>query len=107
MATSLSFYKEQLAGETNNYVHLRAGAEQTSAAQVLRQLVNEVLESGREMESLTVGDDDLAALWHRYFQVSRFQTHDLYVILSDSMQGYLEFSLKAERYRLAELGYKA
>ena len=69
MATSLSFYKEQLAGETNNYVHLRAGAEQTSAAQVLRQLVNEVLESGREMESLTVGDDDLAALWHRYFQV--------------------------------------
>ncbi|KAI0770508.1 terpenoid synthase, partial [Fomes fomentarius] len=86
---SLSFYKEELAGETKNYVNLRAGAEQTSASQVLRQLVGEVLDSGRMMEALTAEDPELAALWQTYHQ------------------GYLEFSLKAKRYRLAELGYEA
>nr|WMM66776.1 linalool synthase [Ganoderma sinense] len=84
----LSFYKEELAGETNNYVHLRTSAEQSSAANVLRHLVEEVLESAGTMDMLTSGDSELAALWQRY------------------MQGYLEFSLKAKRYRLAELGYQ-
>ncbi|PIL25583.1 terpene synthase [Ganoderma sinense ZZ0214-1] len=85
----LSFYKEELAGERNNYVHLRASAEQSSAANVLRQLVEEVLESAAKIDALTSEDPELAALWKRY------------------QQGYLEFSLKAQRYRLAELGYQA
>ncbi|KAI0714027.1 terpenoid synthase [Cerioporus squamosus] len=85
----LSFYKEELAGETNNYVHLRAAVEQTSATHVLRQLVNEVLDTAHTMSVLTSEDAELAALWQMYFQ------------------GYLEFSLKAKRYRLAELGYEA
>ncbi|KAI0755151.1 isoprenoid synthase domain-containing protein [Daedaleopsis nitida] len=89
LGTNLSFYKEELAGETNNYVHLRAGAEQTSAPHVLRQLVNEVLDTGAIMNILTTEDPELFQLWQTYFH------------------GYLEFSLKAKRYRLAELGYEA
>ncbi|RPD62211.1 terpenoid synthase [Lentinus tigrinus ALCF2SS1-6] len=89
LGTNLSFYKEELAGETNNYVHLRAAAEETSATDVLRELVNEVLETAGKMSVLTSQDPELAALWEKYFQ------------------GYLEFSLKAKRYRLAELGYQA
>lgn len=69
LQTSLSFYKEELAGETKNYVNLRAGAEQTSASQVLRQLVVEVLDSGRMMEALTAEDPELAVLWQTYYQV--------------------------------------
>ncbi|TFK83820.1 terpenoid synthase [Polyporus arcularius HHB13444] len=89
LGTNLSFYKEELAGETNNYVHLRAAAEETSANHVLRQLVDEVLDSAHTMNVLTSEDAELAALWQKYFH------------------GYLEFSLKAKRYRLAELGYEA
>ncbi|EJF61095.1 terpenoid synthase [Dichomitus squalens LYAD-421 SS1] len=84
----LSFYKEELAGETNNYVHLRASAERTSTEEVLRRLVEEVLDSARRMDALTYEDSKLTALWRTY------------------MQGYLEFSLSAKRYRLAELGYQ-
>ncbi len=66
---SLSFYKEELAGETNNYVHLRAAAEETSANHVLRQLVDEVLDTAHTMNVLTSEDAELAALWQKYFHV--------------------------------------
>lgn len=72
---SLSFYKEELAGETNNYVHLRAGAEQMSAPSVLRQLVNEVLDSGAAMSTLTAEDPELFQLWQTYFHVRVAQTY--------------------------------
>ncbi len=70
MLCRLSFYKEELAGETNNYVHLRAGAEQNSPGNVLRHLVEEVLESANRIDALTSEDPELAALWQRYLQVS-------------------------------------
>ena len=104
---SLSFYKEELAGETNNYVHLRASAEQTSAEGVLRQLVEEVLDSNRHMDALTYEDPELAALWQRYMQVRANSSYAKSALFTPPQQGYLEFSLKAKRYRLAELGYQA
>ncbi|KAM5534650.1 hypothetical protein V8D89_011662 [Ganoderma adspersum] len=82
----LSFYKEELAGETNNYVHLRAAAEQIPPLEVLHQLTEEVLDSAKRIEKIIGQDDELAALWHRY------------------LQSYLEFSVRTPRYRLAELG---
>ncbi len=42
---SLSFYKETLAGETDNYVHMRGSADQKPALAVLRELVEENLQS--------------------------------------------------------------
>ena len=65
----LSFYKEELEGETKNCVHLSAITRRCSVEEVLRQLVDEVMESARSMELLTENDTELAMLWRQYFQV--------------------------------------
>ncbi|KAH9846346.1 terpenoid synthase [Lenzites betulinus] len=85
----LSFYKEELAGETNNYIHLRADAEQTSVDDVLRRLVDEVADTALRVNKITEDDPELAAIWTRYTQC------------------YIEFHLKTPRYRLTELGFSA
>ncbi|KAI0670986.1 terpenoid synthase [Trametes maxima] len=82
----ISFYKEELAGETSNYVHLRADAEGISPWEVLRDLTEEVLDTARRIDEITAKDPELCALWNRYLQC------------------YLEFSVRTPRYRLAELG---
>ncbi|KAI0366905.1 terpenoid synthase [Pilatotrama ljubarskyi] len=82
----LSFYKEELAGEPSNYVHLRAEAEQSSPWDVLRELTEEVLDTARRIDIITAKDRELHALWNRYLQT------------------YLEFSVRTPRYRLADLG---
>lgn len=66
---SLSFYKEELAGETSNYVHLRAAAEQVSPWEVLRDLTEEVLDTARRITDIVSRDPELGALWNRYLQV--------------------------------------
>ncbi|KAI8986211.1 terpenoid synthase [Trametes punicea] len=81
----LSFYKEELAHETNNYIHLRAAAEQRSCLTVLRTLVDEVLETTHRLDQLVDDDPELAVLWRGY------------------VQRFLEFSVKASRYRLKDL----
>ncbi|KAJ3013106.1 hypothetical protein NUW54_g1682 [Trametes sanguinea] len=83
----LSFYKEELAQETNNYVHLRAAAEQAPSLSILRTLAEEVVETKRRLDRLVEDDAELAALWRGY------------------VQRFLEFSVKAPRYRLLELGF--
>ncbi len=70
---SLSFYKEQLAGETNNYIHMRACAEQTTPINVLRDLCEEILHSDRHVLTLTGRDNELAEVWQKYVQVCTSQ----------------------------------
>ncbi|KAI0741289.1 terpenoid synthase [Daedaleopsis nitida] len=82
----LSFYKEEIAGERGNYIHLRAAAEQVSPLEVLRRLTDEVLDTAFRIEQIVCDDAELAALWQGY------------------LQRYLEFSIRTPRYRLAELG---
>ncbi|TFK82677.1 terpenoid synthase [Polyporus arcularius HHB13444] len=82
----LSFYKEELAGETSNYVHLRAAAEQLSPLEVLRQLTAEVIDTAERIKSIIGADGELAELWETY------------------LQRYLEFTIRTPRYRLGELG---
>ncbi|KAH9918245.1 terpenoid synthase [Epithele typhae] len=65
----LSFYKETLAGETDNYIHLRAAAERKSPSEVLRILADEVTDTVRRIDAITSADPELAALWQRYLQV--------------------------------------
>ncbi|KAI0352668.1 terpenoid synthase [Trametes cingulata] len=89
LGANLSFYKEELAGETNNYIHLRAAAEQTSVDIVLRKLVEEVSDTALRVNMVAADDPELLEIWSRY------------------MQCYLEFHLKTPRYRLAELGFSA
>lgn len=66
---SLSFYKEELAGETNNYIHLRATAEQTSVDAVLRDLVEEVTDTAVRVGKVAADDEELSKLWDKYMQV--------------------------------------
>lgn len=68
---SLSFYKEALAGETHNYVHLRAAAEQKPVMQVLRELVDETVESVRKLAELGAVQPGLAATINDYIMVRR------------------------------------
>ncbi|KAI9058170.1 terpenoid synthase [Trametes sanguinea] len=89
LGANLSFYKEELAGERTNYVHLRMAAEQASAESVLRALVSEVSDTARRMKLVLADDPELLGLWSKY------------------MQCYLEFHLKTPRYRLEELGFQA
>ncbi|KAI0670954.1 terpenoid synthase [Trametes maxima] len=85
----MSFYKEELVGETNNYVHLCAAAERISTPDVLRKLVDDVVDTARRVALVVSDDRELSALWQRYVQT------------------FLEFHLKTQRYRLEELGFTA
>ncbi|KAI0366897.1 terpenoid synthase [Pilatotrama ljubarskyi] len=89
LGANLSFYKEELAGETNNYIHLRSAAEQRTVDDILRRLVEEVSDTAHRVNMVIADDSELQAVWSRY------------------MQCYLEFHLKTPRYRLAELGFSA
>lgn len=65
----LSFYKEELAGEQNNYVHLRAAVEQLSPLEVLTNLTEEVLDTAKRVGQIIGGDLELRMLWEQYCQV--------------------------------------
>ncbi|KAI0688910.1 terpenoid synthase [Earliella scabrosa] len=82
---NISFYKETLAGETDNYIHLRAATERKSPIVVLRALVREVLDSLRNIQELSSAQP---AFNH---------------ICSTFVMGYVEFHLNDPRYRLKEL----
>ncbi|TFK83819.1 terpenoid synthase [Polyporus arcularius HHB13444] len=86
VGANLSFHKEQLAGETKNYIHMRACAEQTTPNNVLRDLCDETLHSDRHILTLAGRDNELVELWQKY------------------VQGTLEFHVNTRRYRLHELG---
>ncbi|KAI9058177.1 terpenoid synthase [Trametes sanguinea] len=81
----LSFYKEALGGETETYIHLRASAEGKEPLTVLRDVVDETLRSIREVRQLASAHPKLEAICESY------------------LMGYVEFHIRAKRYRLDEL----
>ncbi|KAH9924336.1 terpenoid synthase [Epithele typhae] len=81
----LSFYKEELAGETKNYIHIRAQTEGRTAIEVLRLLAQEILESHRRVSLAFANDEELSALWLRY------------------VEKFLEFHVHQPRYKLEKL----
>ncbi|OBZ77658.1 hypothetical protein A0H81_02643 [Grifola frondosa] len=66
----LSFYKECVAGETDNYINLCATAEQKTPTAVLRDLANEVADTIRRVEALAAGDGELAVFCYKFFMAS-------------------------------------
>ncbi|TBU54662.1 hypothetical protein BD310DRAFT_935496 [Dichomitus squalens] len=84
---SLSFYKEQLAGETKNYIHIRATTDQMTPVDMLRRVADEVLACGERVELLIGDDAQLMGIW-RSFE-----------------HGVLEFHVKTQRYQLAGLTF--
>ena len=80
----LSFYKEELAGERDNYVHDRALVTDKSISMVLTELVNELVESIERARSILKGEKEKEA-WERL------------------LAGYVAYHYTTPRYRLAEL----
>ncbi|OBZ66821.1 Trichodiene synthase [Grifola frondosa] len=85
----LSFYKESLSGETNNYIHLRATAERKTSVTVLRDLSCEIIDTVHRIKALVRGDRELEAVCEKY------------------INGLVQYHMEAPRYRLNELGFPA
>ncbi|KDR81204.1 hypothetical protein GALMADRAFT_20330, partial [Galerina marginata CBS 339.88] len=80
----LSFHKESLAGETNNYIHNRARVAQKSVLETLQDVVDETLAACARITKV-LQSTDAAIPWKRY------------------VNGYLAFHVTEKRYRLSEL----
>ena len=73
----LSFYKEILAGESDNYIHLYASTEDINPVTALQQLSKALLQSMTAIESLTMHNPLLAKTLRGYLMVSIFvNTHE-------------------------------
>ncbi|EEB96786.1 hypothetical protein MPER_04018, partial [Moniliophthora perniciosa FA553] len=79
----LSFYKENLAGETNNYISTRAFTRRKSTIQTHQELTEEAI-STHERICATLEGPELEA-WKIF------------------VNGYLAFHVMQERYRLGEI----
>ena len=77
MPPSLSFYKEELEGETHNYVHTRASLERIPPVDVLRKLIEETLDTANRLDRMTECDPELRALWEEFKQVCAPRTYHL------------------------------
>ncbi|KAJ7660446.1 isoprenoid synthase domain-containing protein [Mycena rosella] len=82
----LSFYKEDLAGETMNYVSVRAKVSGTQAKRVLVEMVEEVADLHRRIAEILKGNPDALAAWETL------------------EHGFIAWHLSLERYKLSELG---
>ena len=81
----LSFYKEELAGETSNYISLRAKINKTGKLEELKNVVNDCLSAYRQIEQL---ERDFPAACGP---------------LAPSWPAYLRSYLSVPRYKLLEL----
>ena len=70
----LSFYKEELSGETANYVHIRATTDESSPVDTLRLLADETIACQEKIGLLIGGDHELMAVWRSFEQVRRHAT---------------------------------
>ncbi|KAI0098852.1 isoprenoid synthase domain-containing protein [Nemania sp. FL0031] len=81
-----SFYKEECAQETDNYMHLRAAYEGIDASEMLKQVIEEVVSGQRRISLVLKGKEPYAQLWN------------------DHVLGFIAFHKTSERYRLRDLG---
>ncbi|KAI1164972.1 isoprenoid synthase domain-containing protein [Nemania serpens] len=81
-----SFYKEECAGEKDNYMHTRAFYEGIDVYETLRKVSEETMDAYRRIELVLEGKDPYAQLWH------------------DHVLGYVSFHTVSERYKLRDLG---
>ncbi|KAI0453947.1 isoprenoid synthase domain-containing protein [Xylaria acuta] len=82
----LSFYKEECAMETDNYMHSRASYEDVGVYEVLRQVIEETVDAHRRIALVLEGKEPYAQLW------------------SNHALGFVAFHKTTERYKLREVG---
>ena len=71
--SSLSFYKETQAGETDNYIHMRASAEHKPVAVIFREIVEDNIQSWCTVKQIASVQPDLANICVGHLMV-RFRT---------------------------------
>jgi hypothetical protein len=82
----LSFHKEELAGETANYIHNRAHVESIAAVQVHADMGREVLEERTSILTILAKSPHAMELWQIW------------------ERGYIGWHLAQDRYKLKDLG---
>ncbi|KAI1420849.1 isoprenoid synthase domain-containing protein [Xylaria sp. FL1777] len=82
----LSFYKEEKAGEKDNYMHNRAFYEGKDIYTVFREVIQEDVEAHRRVEVILRGREPYAKAWHEH------------------AMGFVAMHKAMGRYRLWELG---
>ncbi|KIJ55730.1 hypothetical protein M422DRAFT_152137, partial [Sphaerobolus stellatus SS14] len=83
----LSFYKEELQGETRNYVHTRSQNENKSPIEVLSEIKEELVASRNTIYAALAHNSEALAIWKA------------------AEQGYIHWHLTQDRYNLRELAF--
>ncbi|KAF9465969.1 isoprenoid synthase domain-containing protein [Collybia nuda] len=82
----LSFHKEELAGDTNNYVHIRALMEEKAPIEVLFEMGQELTLARQTIYKALAGSPTATAAWLGF------------------ERGYVASHLAQKRYKLQDLG---
>ncbi|KAK7416294.1 hypothetical protein QQZ08_012068 [Neonectria magnoliae] len=82
----LSFYKEELGGDTRNYLHNRATCSGKSIITVLEEVNEETITAARRVEKILKGRGIYAQSWN------------------ESIRGYMAMHTTNPRYKLKDLG---
>ncbi|THH13952.1 hypothetical protein EW146_g6325 [Bondarzewia mesenterica] len=85
----LSFYKEEVAHETDNYVHTVSQVSGLSPAQVLSQTIERAVTANDRVTTILSESDDSA--------------DELVTAWQSFVRGYVAFHMQHDRYRLTEL----
>ncbi|GBE82195.1 predicted protein [Sparassis crispa] len=80
----LSFYKEELEGETGNYIGDRGLVEGKSALEVLREVIDETVGAAERVRRI-LGEGEARDAWENF------------------VRGYTSFHISSPRYRLQEV----
>lgn len=80
------FYKEEVAGETRNYIHTRAKNEEKPAMEVINSVIEESMQAFRQATNILDGHGKYLKAWQDY------------------VEGYVTIHLITDRYMLADIG---
>lgn len=82
----LSFYKEELNGDSDNYIHSKAAYAGIDIIASLKETAKEAIECAQRTENVLEGKGEYQKAWQQH------------------LTGYVEMHLMRGRYRLWEVG---
>jgi hypothetical protein len=86
MLTTHSFYKEEVTGETKNYVNSKAKSEKKSAMAAMREIVADTAQRYLSVTSLLVTKEPYYRAWNEF------------------VMGYVAMHVRNDRYMFADIG---
>jgi len=99
------FYKEDLAGDTHNYIHTRAKYESRDPLEILQEVANDTLESWARISKIVKGKGKLEEIMNEFMQGYQF----VLLISSNALNFLLTggsscLHLSGSRYNLYKIG---